>query len=41
MALKDKVAIVTGGNSGIGEAIVLSWPDRAPVSSLTTFLIRR
>jgi hypothetical protein len=28
MALKNKVAIVTGGNSGIGQAIVLELAPR-------------
>ena len=32
MSLQNKVAIVTGGNSGIGQAIVLALANRAPTS---------
>ena len=39
MTLKSKVAIVTGGNSGIGQAIVLELAGRAQTSSSTTSLI--
>ena len=32
MTLDGKVAIVTGGNSGIGKAVALASPRRAPTS---------
>ena len=36
MTLKGTVAIVTGGNSGIGKAVALGLAGRAPTSSSTT-----
>ena len=36
MRLAGKVAVVTGGGSGIGRGIVLAWPGRAPTSPSPT-----
>jgi ribose 5-phosphate isomerase A len=41
MTLKEKVAVVTGGNSGIGQAIGLEPRAGAPRSSSITWFISR
>ena len=41
MTLKGKVAIVTGGNTGIGRAVVLALAKQAPASSSTTSPTKR
>jgi NADP-dependent 3-hydroxy acid dehydrogenase YdfG len=34
--LQDKVALVTGGSSGIGQRSPFGWVERAPMSRSTT-----
>lgn len=31
-SLKGKTAIVTGGNSGLGQAFAMAWPKQAQMS---------
>jgi NAD(P)-dependent dehydrogenase (short-subunit alcohol dehydrogenase family) len=41
MLLNNKTAIVTGGNSGIGQAMFSNWRGKARASSSITCFIRR